>query len=36
MTISFEWDDDKARANLKKHHISFELATRVFLDPLAL
>lgn len=36
MNISFEWDEDKAHANLKKHHVSFEIATRVFLDPLAL
>jgi uncharacterized protein len=26
----FEWDDDKARANLAKHKISFEDARRVF------
>jgi uncharacterized DUF497 family protein len=36
MNISFEWDEDKAQANLKKHHVSFEIATRVFFDPLAL
>lgn len=36
MNISFEWDEDKAQANLKKHHVSFEIATRVFLDPLVL
>lgn len=36
MKISFEWDDAKAHANLKKHHVSFELAARVFFDPLAL
>jgi len=36
MNISFEWNEDKAHANLKKHHVSFEIATRVFLDPLAL
>ena len=36
MHISFEWDEDKARANLKKYHVSFEVAARVFLDPLAL
>lgn len=36
MHIQFEWDEDKAQANLKKHHISFEVAARVFLDPLAL
>jgi len=32
----FEWDDAKARANLKKHKISFRAASRVFDDPLAL
>ena len=36
MNISFEWDEDKAQANLRKHHVSFEIAARVFLDPLAL
>ena len=29
----FEWDDAKAEANLKKHKVSFRLATRVFDDP---
>jgi uncharacterized protein len=28
----FEWDDDKAAINLKKHRISFETALRVFDD----
>jgi uncharacterized DUF497 family protein len=36
MNISFEWDETKAQANLKNHHVSFEIAARVFLDPLAL
>ena len=36
MNIHFEWDESKAQANLKKHKVSFELATRVFFDPLAL
>ncbi len=31
----FEWDRVKAEANLKKHAISFETATRVFADPFA-
>ena len=30
----FEWDDDKARTNIAKHHVSFELAKRVWDDPL--
>jgi uncharacterized DUF497 family protein len=29
----FEWDDAKARANLEKHDVSFEVARRVFDDP---
>ena len=32
----FEWDDNKATSNLKKHGISFEEAAHVFDDPLAL
>jgi uncharacterized DUF497 family protein len=33
---NFEWDPAKARANLKKHGVSFEQATAVFRDPRAL
>jgi hypothetical protein len=29
----FEWDDVKARANLRKHGVSFELARSIFEDP---
>lgn len=36
MTIRFEWDAAKARSNLAKHHVSFEVAVRVFTDPLQL
>lgn len=32
----FDWDANKARTNLKKHGVSFRLATTVFRDPLAL
>ena len=32
MTLSFEWDDDKAAANLTKHHVAFEDAALVFCD----
>ena len=32
----FEWDGEKARANLKKHGVSFEEAMTVFLDELGL
>ena len=31
--MEFEWDENKAAANLTKHGIPFEYATRVFLDP---
>jgi uncharacterized DUF497 family protein len=30
--IRFEWDDNKNRANIKKHKISFEEAKTVFYD----
>lgn len=30
--LHFEWDEVKAKANLKKHGISFEEARSVFLD----
>ena len=29
----FEWDEDKARENQKKHNVSFSLAQQAFLDP---
>jgi len=32
----FDWDEEKARANLRKHKVSFAEAASVFLDPLAL
>ena len=28
-----EWDDQKNLLNIKKHHISFEVASKVFYDP---
>jgi uncharacterized protein len=31
----FEWDPAKARANVLKHAVSFQRATQVFRDPLA-
>ena len=31
----YEWDPQKAKANLRKHRVSFEEAATVFLDPLA-
>lgn len=36
MSIRFEWDADKASANVAKHGVSFELAVRAFADPFAL
>jgi uncharacterized DUF497 family protein len=36
MALTFEWDEDKAKANLKKHRVSFEEAKTVFNDPLAI
>lgn len=35
MNISIEWDETKARANIRNHGISFEVAACVFADPLA-
>ena len=32
--MEFEWDEDKAEANLAKHGVSFEEAKTVFADPL--
>jgi uncharacterized protein len=34
--VKFEWDHAKAESNLKKHHVSFDLAVTVFDDPYAL
>ena len=31
--MEFEWDSNKAHSTLRKHGVSFEDATRVFLDP---
>ncbi len=31
--IKFEWDSEKAAANLRKHTVSFETACEVFFDP---
>jgi uncharacterized protein len=36
MGLDFEWDEDKAKKNLKKHAVSFEEASTAFHDPLAL
>ena len=34
--MNFEWDEEKAISNLSKHDVSFDEATTVFGDPLAL
>jgi len=34
--VIYEWDPKKAKTNLRKHGVSFEEATTVFLDPLAI
>lgn len=34
--MNFEWDNNKKQENLKKHSISFELASEVFFDSRAI
>ena len=36
MTLGFEWDDEKAQRNLKKHKVGFDEAVSVFGDPMAI
>ncbi|PCH53105.1 MAG: hypothetical protein COC20_01165 [Cellvibrionales bacterium] len=36
MQYNFEWEPAKAQANAQKHGVTFEEATRVFKDPMAL
>ena len=31
--MNFEWDAEKARKNLEKHGVRFEIAEAVFIDP---
>jgi uncharacterized DUF497 family protein len=35
MSLDFEWDEKKAKKNLKKHHVSFDEAATIFADPLS-
>ena len=35
MALTFEWDEQKAVQNLKKHGVSFQEASEVFGDPLS-
>jgi uncharacterized DUF497 family protein len=34
--VNFSWDERKAASNLKKHGVTFDEASTVFADPLAL
>ena len=36
MQYNFEWDPTKAKTNFRKHRISFERASEIFLDPFML
>ena len=36
MDVTFEWDEDKARENLKKYRVSFDEAKTIFLDPFSI
>lgn len=33
MKLTFEWDEEKAKQNIRKHRISFEEAKTIFNDP---
>jgi uncharacterized protein len=33
MTVRFEWDEGKNRANIAKHGVGFDEARRIFSDP---
>lgn len=36
MKIRFEWDEAKAKSNLKKHRVSFKIAAHIFANPFAM
>lgn len=36
MNLTFEWEEEKAKENFRKHKISFEEAKTVFNDPLSI
>lgn len=36
MKLDFEWDDEKAKENKRKHKVDFEEAIAVFIDPFSL
>ncbi len=31
--MEFEWGEEKEKINIEKHHMDFEFATAIFLDP---
>ena len=36
MPMPFEWDEEKAKINFKKHKVGFEEAKSVFSDPFSI
>ena len=36
MQPNFEWDEEKAKANLTSHKVSFDEGTTVFSDPFSI
>lgn len=36
MSLLFEWDEDKAKSNARKHKVTFDEAQTVFLDDLSI
>lgn len=36
MALTFEWDENKSKRNLKKHDVDFEEAKTIFNDPFAI
>jgi len=36
VSLQFDWDDGKAKTNLRKHDISFAEAVSVFFDPFSI
>ena len=36
MSLTFEWDEQKAEQNLRKHKVSFEEAKTIFGDPFSI
>jgi uncharacterized DUF497 family protein len=36
VALTFEWDEEKARGNIRKHRVSFDEGKTVFNDPCAI